>query len=272
MYTSGGISIQQVAKTVVRKLRNTQIFQHSDPELIDIMMVFESIDELAKLDDYKSVLELLYAYGDKQFQLWVEAEHVDPQDSATEIAPKTKALFENEDTKPDKVPFKPYLVPGGASSDGWVKHKFPDIKIELWDKSKIYKAGDLVIKGTMKYKCKIDCSNIDPTQYSFNKAGDAWDYLGIIDKNPSDPERVFKDRLTCSIPATGRNYGFTRKHHYMSEEDFNRKLHSAEIDPATMPKDLYTYMKDCEEPYQEWLMARWHKHNLTFKAAAALNN
>lgn len=271
LYTSGGIGIQQVAKTIVRKLKNTEAFHRSDPELIDIMCGFEAIDELAMLKDYSAMLELLYAYGDKSHQLWIEAEGVDPQDS-TEIAPKTKVLFEQENTKPQiNLPFHgPYLVKDSGGSE-WVKYPL-NKNFEEWDKGKLYKTGDLVFKGTMKYRCKTDCCNVDPTPNSYGKPGDAWDYLGLIDKNPSDPAKVFQDRLTCSIPATGRNYGLTRKYHYMSEEEFNRKLTASQIDPATVPKDLYSYMKDCEEPYQEWLISRWHKQNLTFRAPIAANN
>ena len=74
------------------------------------------------------------------------------------------------------------------------------------------------------------------------------------------------------MPTGIKVYPPTRKHHYMSEEEFNRKLVAAEINPATMPRDFYSYMKDCEEPYQEWLISRWHKQNLTFKTASPITD
>ena len=266
LYTTGDINLQQVSKTIVGKLKLTEAFASSEPEIIDVMCAFEAIDPLARLKDYEAALDMLYDYGDKDFRLWVEADGVNPQDSS-EIPVKTRNPFE-EDTKPQfgmaNQSFKgPYATQGAQE---WLKHHTPSEpkNPEEWNSSKLYKTGDIAFKGVVRYQCVINCSNVDPTSNSY-KPNDAWKYLGPPDKNPSDPKLVLHDRLTCSLPVLGKVYPATRKYHYMSEEEFNKKLVAADIVPATMPKELYSYMKDCEEKYQEWLISRWHKQNLTFR-------
>ena len=269
LYTTGSINLQQVSQAIVRKLKNTEAFAISDPELIDIMCAFEAIDELAQLKDYNAVLDMLYGFGDKEHKLWVEAEGVSPQEH-DDIPNKTKNPFQ-EDTKPNfsKPHYHgPWLTnPKEPGSGEWVK--VPPItspitySTDTWEKGKMYSVGDYVMKGNLRYKCRISCANVDPTNNSF-KATDCWEWI-TAGQTHSDPKLVFTDRITCELPAKGRVYASTRKHHYMSEEDFNKKLVASEIDPATVPKELYSYMKDSEPPYQEWLMQRWHKHNLTFR-------
>jgi len=271
----GDIGLQATAKAVVRKLQNTEAFAISDPELTDVMCAFNTIDEYARLKDYATALDLLYEYGDKNYRLWIEAEDVNPQEH-DDIPTMKKSPFE-EDTSPQfsKPHYHgPYLQPQNGSE--WVKYPKPEPNPDLegtpeeWDKEKMYRVGELVLwKGT-RYKCIISCANVDPGPNSYNKPGDSWKYVRAEPAPILDHSLAFTDRITCSVPAKCRVYPLTRKHHYMSEYEFNKKLEAANITPATVPKDLYVYMKDCEEPYQEWLMDRWHKHNLTFRTPIAV--
>lgn len=268
LYTNGGINLQQVAKAVVRKLQNTEAFATSDPELMDIIMNFGAIDEFARLKDYQVTLDLLYEFGDKENRLWVEAEGVSPQEH-DEISAKTRNPYE-DDTKPE-ISVPRYHGPlKGPYATTWADVGLEKKKPEEWVVSKPYSVGDIVIKGSLQYQCLISCANVDPAPNSY-KTSDAWKWLGQVDKNPSDPRMVLRDRLTCEPPTKGRVYPLTRKYHHMSEDDFNKKLTASFIIPATVPKDLYSYMKDCEEIYQDWLILRFNNGNMTFRPLAVFN-
>lgn len=274
LYNTGSIGLQQLAKAIVRKLKLTQAYATADVELIDIMMAFGEIDEVARLKDFIVVLDMLYEFGDKDLRLLIEAENVSPHES-DDIPAKTKNPFE-DDTRPQFGANQPhfhgpgnvYRGPDLVQSGEYPAPDEPQAKAE-WDRNRAYKAGDRVVKAGLEYECLIGNSNADPATNSYNRYGEPWKWLGPADKNSSEPKPVLKDRLTCAIPSTARVYPATRKYHHMSEEEFNKKLEAANIIPATMPRELYSYMKDCEEDYQEWLISRWHKQNLTFREPAA---
>lgn len=280
LYSTGGIGIQQVAKGVIRKLQNTEAFAISDPELMDVMFALNAVDEVAMVKDYNCAVEMLYEFGDKENRLLVVADEVSPQEY-DEIPSKQKHVFD-DDTKPQKfTPHRPigpaFKGPYAAQAGGeWVKYPAPEIKkpddddtFIMWESTKAYKIGDLIRWKNVKYECTISCTNVDPEKNSFGKPGDAWKWRGAITHKPFDPALAFSDRITCVIK--GKPYTTGRKYRYMSEDEFNKKLAESHIDPPTVPRDLYVYWKDCESPYQEWLIDRWHKQNLTFREPVTLH-
>lgn len=285
MYSSGGINLQQLSKGIGRKLQNTHAFAISDPELMDIIFSFNSIDEFAQLKDYITALDWLYEWGDKEHgkderRMWIEAEGVFPNEH-DDVPAKTRNLFE-EDTKPQygKPHFHgPHTVINKGvypvqSGDEWVSHKFETPKkseedIPYWDNTKTYKVGDIVRQKNAKFECLIGNTNVDPDANSKFKPGEPWKWVAAIHSKPFDPALAFKDRLTCEY--RGKFYPTGRKHRYMSEDEFNKKLREHEIDPPTVPKELYSYWKDSEDKYQEWLIARWQNNNLTFRQPTSEN-
>lgn len=283
MYSRGDINLQQLSKGVARKLQNTHAFAISDPELMDVIFSFNSVDEFARLKDYITALDALLEWGDKEhgkgeLRMWIEAEGVVPNEY-DDVPTKIRNPLE-EDTKPQYgrphshgpntiINKGPYPVQSG---DEWVKHKFdpapvppkkPEDDTPQWDNTKAYKPGDLVRYKNMKFECIIGNTNVDPDANSKFKPGEAWKWVAAIHSKPFDPGLVYTDRLTCEYK--GKFYPTGRKHRYMSEDEFNKKLADNRIDPPTIPKELYTYWKDSEDKYQEWLIARWHNNNLTFK-------
>ncbi len=265
LYSSNSISLQDLAKAVVRKLKNTEAFLSSDPELIDIMCAFEAIDELAQVRDYSAVLDMLYQYGDEGHKLWIEARDVDVKEYDDVPVKKTRNPYD-EDGEWVKYP-NTNTTTSTTSTTSTTTSSTSNENPPQWSKDKVYEKGDTCSKNGFRYECLISCANVDPATNSYNKPGDCWKYVGSTYKVSFDPALAFTDRITCSVPPMARVYASTRKYHYMSEDDFNKKLTAFEINPANLPKDLYSYMKDCEEPYQEWLIERWHKNNLTFRPA-----
>ena len=256
LFTTGAISLQDLSRAVVRKLKNTEVFAIAEPELVDIMCAFDAIDELAQFNDYTTALDMLYSFGNKDNRLWIEADDTSSSEHE-EVPVKTRNPFEENKDK------TPYLSP--ASTVKPTNTSTTDSPATTpWSKDKVYNVGDLVSKGGI-FKCLISCAGVDPGPNSANRPGDCWKWISSEPKVSFDPALAFTDRITCTIPSTARVYPATRKYHYMSEDDFNKKLTAAEINPANLPKELYTYMKDCEEPYQQWLIERWHKNNLTFR-------
>lgn len=290
LYNTGGMGLQQLSKGVIRKLQNTEAFAASEPGFMDVMCAFSAVDELARDKDYATALELLYDYGDKENRLWIEAE-TNPQEQ-DDIPKKSRNPFVEEDTDPAiQKPhyhgplhtFKgPYATQSGTE---WVKAHMPyiipaptepkkdddidDDDLEQWDKTKTYQIGDLVRYKNAKYHCILVHSNIDPYDHSHSKPDDPWRWIKFIQLKPFDPALAFTDRLTCL--TTGKNYATGRKFKFMSDDEFIKKLKSASIDPPTIPKELYSYWKDSEEPYQDWLIQKWHNHNLTFRQPNTIN-
>lgn len=290
MYSTGGIGLQQLAKGVARKLQLTEAYAICDPELMDVIFALNQIDEFARLKDYNTVLEMLYEWGDKphgktEQRLWVEAQGVSPNEY-DDVPTKTKNPFE-EDTKrqinkphyhgPLTILKGPYHNQA-QSGDEWVKQRYiepagpkKEENIEQWDNTKYYKIGDLVRYKNMKFECLISNANVDPDKNSKFTPGEPWKWLSSMTSKPFDPALAYKDRLTCAIPEKAKIYPTGRKHRYMSEDEFNKKLKDHNIDPPTIPKDLYSYWKDSEDKYQEWLIKRWHNQNLTFRAPNVIN-
>lgn len=261
LFTSGGLSLQNLSRGVVRKLQNTEVFATAEPELIDIMCAFDAIDELAQLDDYIAVLDMLYDFGDKDHMLWIDAEGAGSESDDVFISNRIRNPFDENNTEP-------YLNIKGPYPK--IQDNTTTAKIEQWDSKKIYDVGENVYKNNFQYKCIISCSNVDPSTSSYSKPGDCWEWIrGSYLKTTFDPALVLTDRITCIVPDKARVYPPTRKYHYMSEEEFNTKLAAADINPANLTKEFYSYMKDCEEHYQKWLIERWHKNNLTLRMPTA---
>lgn len=252
LFSNGDISLQDLSRAVVRKLKNTEAFAISEPELIDIMCAFEAVDDLAQYKDYTTALDMLYEFGNKECRLWIEAEGVSPQEY--DEVTKTKNPLDKTDGEWVKVPASSNI----STTESTILVAAP------WSKDKMYEVDDVVSRNNSRFKCVISCCNIDPGPNSY-KVGDCWKWLGSQPRTPFDPALALKDRISCIIPSGARIYPATRKYHYMSEDDFDKKLSSSGIEPASLQKDFYSYMKDCEEPYQQWLIDRWHKQNLTLR-------
>ena len=95
---------------------------------------------------------------------------------------------------------------------------------------------------------------------------------------PSEPKEVTvsittpsarTDTIRCEN-VTGKNYYHSKHYHYMDDVDFKKKLAEADIEPDSLPRPLYEYMKNLNEPYQGWLIDRWREDNLTLHEATAL--
>jgi hypothetical protein len=272
LYADGGITLKDLAKAIARKLKNTEAFAICDPSIIDVMCALDAVDDLARLKDYNVALDLLYDFGDKDHRLWIEADGISHDD---EVVTKTRNPFD-EITKPDLTKLHNNNNNNNnnktsVNANEWIsyptspKDKNPgEPKERPWYNTVVYDVGDVVCKGTMRYRCRTSNCNVDPSNHSF-KPEDPWEYLGAESKKNVVGHEMFPDRITCTLPAKARVYALTRKYHYMSEDEFNKKLIAAEINPANMSKDLYSYMKDCEEPYQAWLILKWNSGNLTFR-------
>lgn len=237
-------------------------------------------------------------------QLWVEVEG--PQEF-DDIPVKTNNPFD-EDTKPQFIkphfhgPFAPtYKGPQAVSGGEWIKYNFgaeqnapksfyghtsgcacdaclkaragakTPVKevFEPWDKSKTYNIGDTVRYKNLNFKCLIACTNVDPDANSQNRSSDAWKFVAAAPPEVLDPTLAFTNRITCE--TKGKPYPTGRKFKYMSDDEFRKKLKLAEIDPPTVPKELYSYWKDSEEPYQDWLIQRWNNQNLTFRTPSTIH-
>lgn len=302
LYKKGDIGLQQLAKAIARKLQNTEAFAVSEPEMTDILCAFNAIDELARAKDFQVVMDMLFDFGDVDRKLWIECEGVNPQEH-DEIPAKTRNPLE-EDTKPQlqnphhhSSPIKgPYPAQSGPE---WVKHNWlqnptepkptttklgynghglncicdscktakqdADELIPMWDGTKVYEVGSIVRQRGQKFECTKKHSNIDAFEHSHNRLDDPWKFIGMISVKPFDPALQDADRLACIMK--GKNYPTGRKFVHMNEDEFNRRLRAANIDPPTVPKDLYSYWKDSETTYQDWLMARWHDGGLTYREA-----
>jgi len=289
MYSSGSIGLQEMAKSVSRKLVLTEAYSIADPELMEVIFCLNQIDEYARLKDYNTALEMLYEWGDKEYdkderRMWIEAEGVNPNEH-DDVPAKIKTPFD-EDTKrqirkphyhgPLTVINKGTYYAQSQSGDEWVKHPHfgpakPNEKIEEWDKTKVYKPGDIVRHKNMKFECLIGNTNVDPDKNSQYRPGEPWKWLSTATMQPGqfDPALAFKDRLTCEY--RGKYYPTGRKYRYMSDEDFTKKLKANNIDPPTIPRELYVYWRDCEDNYQDWLIAKWNNQNLTFKEPNVIN-
>ena len=248
LFTSGSISLQDLGRAVVVKLKNTNAFASCEPELVDIICAFEAIDELASPSDYRAVLDMLYDFGDKNHALWIETESPSMQD---DIPNKTRNPYEDINNK------EPYLSPAAQATE-WVNVLTAETTESAYSKDKMYKVGEVVIQGCSRYRCLVSCAGVDPAGNS------RWKWLNVVQKN-FDPTLIFKDRITCATPENTRVYPPTRKYHYMSDDDFSKKLAEAGINSANLSRELYFYMKDCEEPYQDWLISRFNNGNMTFK-------
>lgn len=304
LYLKGGMSIHRLAKAVIRKLQNTEAFHVSDPDFMAVVQAFGAVDELARVKDYNVALEMLYEYGNMDHRLWIEAEDVNDKDYDDVPGPTRNPL--EEDTSPEilhhssinkavypvqtgnewvkyQFPREPKALPAPASvpatkaSTGFNGHTITcpcnlcvkdraeaDKNLEVWDNTKTYRVGDIVKCNNIKYECIISHCNVDPKTKSFAKPDDPWKWHYNLPVVPRDPELVFKDRITCE--TKGKPYTTGRKYRYMTEDDFNKKLLIANIEPPTVPKDLYAYWKDSDDPYQDWLAEKWNKGNLTFRA------
>lgn len=306
LYQTGGINLMGLAKGVLAKLKNTEAFATCEPELLDVMSAFEAIDELAGLKDYNVALDMLLEFADKDNRLWIEQEGVNPSEY-DDVPRNQRNPFEEDTkpqfTKPHYhgntiINKGPYHAQNGSE---WVKHSWgsqpiqgpsepkpvktgynghvdtctcdlckkakqeADDALPMWDSTKIYEVGEIVRYKNQKFECRLKHSNVDPNEHSHNKPDDSWKWLAMITPKPFDPELQYKDRLACVVK--GKNYPVGRKHVHMSEDEFNRRLRAANIDPPTVPKDLYTYWKDCDIPYQDWIIARWHGGQLTYRDA-----
>lgn len=186
LYSDGKIKVMQLGKAVAARLKTTSYFKSCEPEMIDIIAEFGSLDEFSDHKDYITALDLLYDFGDIENRLWVETIRPDADEDDTTPAIINKPVkvysdFASEDTKPE---FKgPYY------------QNHPNIRV----------------------------------------------LGGSSDDSPTSTKR----------------YNRTKTVRYLSETDFNKRLADRGIDPEKIAKDMYSYMKDADDDYQDWLINRW---------------
>ncbi len=122
LYTDGKIKVMQLGKCVAARLKTTSYFKASDPEMIDIMAEFGSLDEYSENKDYNIALDLLMDFGDKYNRLWVETFHADVEVDHTsdQIIHKPVKVYTDysiEDTQPNiKGPYFNHLNVVGNNS------------------------------------------------------------------------------------------------------------------------------------------------------------
>lgn len=91
-YNDGQINIVQLGKAVASRLKLSNLFHMCEPEIIGLIVEFESLDEFSGINDYNSALQMLYEYGDENNTLWIETENgggFDNEDSSLLAPEKT---------------------------------------------------------------------------------------------------------------------------------------------------------------------------------------
>jgi len=74
LYKEGRLDIKTLGKITAQRLKTTHWFFASDLEMIDIICAFGGLDEYSSLEDYNTVLDFLYEFGDHNNKLWITAE------------------------------------------------------------------------------------------------------------------------------------------------------------------------------------------------------
>jgi hypothetical protein len=97
LYTEGKLSVIQLGKGVGSKLKMLEAFHSSDLELLDIIMLFNSLDEYSDQKDYEVALDTLYTWADKDNRLYIEAQR---QNQKLYILPAHTAQDVKTDTAP----------------------------------------------------------------------------------------------------------------------------------------------------------------------------
>lgn len=256
LYSGGHISLCDLSRAITQKIRQTIAYAASDSDLLDIVCAFEAIDELATLQDYNTALEMLYDYGDEDNRIWIESEKRESKHSDYVVGGKSRNPFDQEDTKP-------LLHIANKSISQPVTEPIKPIKD--WDKDIDYMVDSLVMHYNAKYQCLVRCKGLQPSSHSFGK-DPVWKYVCNEARPAFDPSLVLSDRLSFATPSTARVYPSTRKFHYMSESDFNSKLKAVNVNPANLSRELYTYIKESDANYQEWLITKYNNGNMTFKS------
>lgn len=200
LYEDGSINVQQLGKGVARRLQNTNCFHVADPELVDIICVFDGLDEFSELKDYEVGLDLLYSFGDKSHRLWIES-----------------------------------LMPSGSIEVNEIDHI----------KSFVERDKDDDTQHGLNVGAKYSSSYLPPRSC----------VIPITTKPPATTAPI-----TTSIgsgDASSKKYNRTKSTRFMTQNDFNKKLETFGLDSDVIPSEMYQYMKEADDQYQEWLIERF---------------
>lgn len=77
LYNTGKINIVSLGKAVGSRLKKIDIFLSGNADIADIVNEFELLDQYSSLQDYKVAIDMLYDFGDKNNQLWIDADCTD---------------------------------------------------------------------------------------------------------------------------------------------------------------------------------------------------
>lgn len=111
LYFEGKITVQQSAKTMVAKLKKLQAWHVCEPDLINVVSAFDTIDAVAEHQDYIAALAMLYDYGDKNHNLWVETVIVEPKNSDDDIPTATHNPFNTPSSYNKTYPIPSVVLP-----------------------------------------------------------------------------------------------------------------------------------------------------------------
>lgn len=74
MYSAGEINVVQLAKGIVGRLKTIKYYSIAEPDFMDVVMEFNSLDAFSEYEDYRVALDYLRDFGDKDNRLWIETE------------------------------------------------------------------------------------------------------------------------------------------------------------------------------------------------------
>lgn len=80
LYKEGKINVIALSKIVARRLEKTDLYHNKNEKLIDIINMFDHIDQYGDHGDYCIVLDHLFQFADRGCMLWVES--VNPTSSS----------------------------------------------------------------------------------------------------------------------------------------------------------------------------------------------